>query len=110
MKHTKFIERVTDYGARQEILKQGNKILGWIEQYASNNANVHEIGKWFFALGKPSQKYPIQYVCDRLDEAEYKLLEAVNYSYSNTTKHQEDVLEDESLANEAFDDRGDYYG
>ena len=25
-------------------------------------------------------------------------------------KHQEDVLEDESLANTSFDDRGDYYG
>lgn len=110
MKHTKFIERVTDYGAKQEILKCSNKILGWIEQYASNNANVHEIGKWFFALGKPSQKYPIQYVCDYLYEAEYKLFEAVNIPYPHITKHQEDILEDESLANEAFDDRGDYYG
>jgi len=110
MKHTKFIERVTDYGAKQEVLKRGNKILGWIEQYASNNANVHEIGKWFFALGKPSQKYPIQYVCDNVEEAEHKLFEAVNDTYFHEIKHQEDVLEDESLANEAFDDRGDYYG
>lgn len=110
MKHTKLIERVTDYGAIQEVLKHGNKILGWIEQYSSNSANTQEIGKWFFAIGKPSQKYPIQYVCNTLDEAEHKLCEAVNNTYFRPTKHQEDVLEDESLANEAFDDRGDYYG
>ena len=108
MKHTKLIERVTDYGARQEVLKHGNKILGWIEQYATNNADDNEKDKWFFALGKPSQKYPIQYVCNNVEEAEHKLFEAVNDTYFHKIKHQEDILEDESLANVPFDDRGDY--
>ena len=106
----KLVATVTDYGAKREILKKGNKILGWIEQYAFNNANSHEIGKWFFAMGKPSQKDPIQYVCDTADEARNKLFEATNDLGYIGHKHQEDILEDESLSNVPFDNRGDYYG
>ena len=37
-----FVERVTDYGAEQVLLKKGNKILGWTENYPENTAVYNE--------------------------------------------------------------------
>ena len=56
------------------------------------------------------QKDPVQFVCNDEDEAVRALTNTLEQMGYMGSKHQEDVLEDESLANEAFDDRGDYYG
>lgn len=72
-----FVNKIEDYGVKREFIKRGNKILGWIEQYTENNANDDEKGKWFFVIGKPSQKYPTQYPCNTEEEAREKLLEAI---------------------------------
>lgn len=68
----KLIIKPTDYGAYREILKDGNKILGWIEQYPITN--LPESGKFFYAFGKPSQTNYISFQCDTLKEAEDGLL------------------------------------
>lgn len=104
------LTKITDYGTRQVLIKDRNKILGWAEPYSSYSANTHEIGKWFFCIGKPSQKDPVQFVCNSEDEAVKALTNTLEQMGCMGSKHIEDVLEDESLANEAFDDRGDYYG
>lgn len=68
----KLIIKPTNYGAYREILKDGNKILGWIEQYLTSN--LPESEKFFYAFGKPSQSSYISFTCGTLKEAEDGLL------------------------------------
>lgn len=61
------VRKDTDYGAFREIFKDGNKIIGWIEQRPN--------GDFYYAYGKPTQKEPYMiYICETLDEAERRII------------------------------------
>ena len=68
-----FLHKHTDYGAYREILKDGNMIVGWVEQYP--HSTLPESDKWFYAFGKPSQTSFMAFQCDTLEEAKTKLIE-----------------------------------
>lgn len=69
----KFVIKQTDYGAYREIYKEGNKILGWIEQYPTTN--LSESNKFFYAYGKPSQDHYVSFTCDTLEQARKEFLD-----------------------------------
>ena len=75
MKTLKSIIQHTDYGVDRRVVKYGNKILGYMEPYPKYTACDEEKGKWFYALGKPSDN-PITYRCNNEDEARNVLYEA----------------------------------
>ena len=64
----KFVKSNTDYGAYRELLKEGNKIIGWIEQRTN--------GKQLYAFGKPSQSNFISFECETLQQAKNEMLNA----------------------------------
>lgn len=68
----KFVKSNTDYGAYRELLKEGNKIIGWIEQRTN--------GKYFYAFGKPSQSNFISFECETLQQAKNEMLN-VSFKY-----------------------------
>ena len=79
MKALKSIIQHADYGVDRRIVKYGNKILGYMEPFPTNTACDEEKGKWFYALGKPSDD-PITYRCNTEDEARkalYEVTEAI---------------------------------
>lgn len=79
MKILKSIIQRTDYGVDRRVVKYGNKILGYMEPYPKHTACDEEKGKWFYALGRPSDN-PITYRCDSEDEARdalYKATQAI---------------------------------
>lgn len=63
----KFVRKDTDYGAYRELLKNGNKIVGWVEQRPT--------GEFFYAYGKPSQSSYISFECKSLLEAKEEIIE-----------------------------------
>ena len=105
MKTLKSIIQHTDYGVDRRVVKYGNKILGYMEPYPQYTACDEEKGKWFYALGKPSDN-PTTYRCNTEDEARNTLYTIIESQVN--PKCMEDVLEDESLSNTPFDNRGDY--
>lgn len=72
MTNLKLIVKPTDYGAYREILKRGNKILGWLEQRPKTN--LEESETYFYAFGKPSQSSYCSFGCKTLEEARNGLL------------------------------------
>ena len=62
----KFVRKDTNYNAYRELLKSGNKIIGWIEQRPN--------GKYYYAFGKPSQTSFISFECDTLSIAKNEML------------------------------------
>ena len=66
MTKLKFVERITDYGTKQAILKSGNKILAWVEERSDN---------CYYAFGKPSDSSYISFVVDSIEEGKQKILE-----------------------------------
>lgn len=74
-----FVERVTDYGAEQVLLKKGNKILGWTENYPENTAAYNERGKWFWCVGNPNQvHYETTYKVNDKEDGKKVLMELYN--------------------------------
>lgn len=63
----KFVRKDTDYGAYRELLKNGNKIVGWVEQRPN--------GDFYYAYGKPSQSSFISFECESLDVAKAEIVE-----------------------------------
>lgn len=83
MKTFKSIIQRTDYGVYRRVVKYGNKILGYAEPYPKHTACDEEKGKWFYALGKPSDN-PVTYRCDSEGEAcnaLYKATQAIVNDY-----------------------------
>ena len=79
MKMLKSTIQHTDYGVDRRVVKYGNKILGYMEPYPKYTACDEEKGKWFYALGKPSDNpsdNPITYRCNTEDEARNALYAA----------------------------------
>ena len=66
MTKLKFVERITDYGTKQVILKSGNKILAWVEDRSD---------KYYYAFGKPSDSSYISFVVDSIEDGKQKILE-----------------------------------
>ena len=66
MTKLKFVERITDYGTKQVILKSGNKILAWVEERSD---------KCYYAFGKPSNSNYISFVVDSIEDGKQKILE-----------------------------------
>lgn len=62
-----FRTKNTDYGAYRELLIEGRKILGWIEQRPN--------GYFYYAYGKPSQYSFISFECDTLEQARKEIVE-----------------------------------
>ena len=75
--HTHLIIKPTDYGAYREILKQGNKIVGYLEAYPKDTAVDEEKGKYFYTFSKPSATDFVSYRCDTLEEARKQLMKGV---------------------------------
>ena len=68
MTKLKFVERMTDYGTKQAILKSGNKILAWVEECSD---------KYYYAFGKPSDSSYISFVVDSIEDGKQKILENI---------------------------------
>ena len=66
MTKLQFVERMTDYGTKQVILKSGNKILAWVEERSD---------KYYYAFGKPSNSNYVSFVVDSIEEGKQKILE-----------------------------------
>ena len=66
MTKLRFVERMTDYGTKQAILKSGNKILAWVEERSD---------KCYYAFGKPSDSSYISFVVDSIEDGKQKILE-----------------------------------
>lgn len=64
-----FRTKNTDYGAYRELLKEGRKILGWIEQRPN--------GDFYYAYGKPSQSSFISFECKTLEQARKEIVESI---------------------------------
>lgn len=75
MLNLKFAERTTNYGAKQVLLKNGNKILAWIESYPKYTAVDEEDNKYFYAFGKPSDNNYLSFRVDTIAEGKQKILE-----------------------------------
>ena len=75
MPNLRFVERTTDYGAEQVLLKSGNKILAWIESYPKYTAVNEEVNKYFYAFGKPSDKNYLSFRADTIEEGKQKIME-----------------------------------
>lgn len=75
MLNLKFVERTTNYGAKQVLLKNGNKILAWIESYPKYTAVDEEVNKYFYAFGKPSDNNYLSFRVDTIAEGKQKILE-----------------------------------
>lgn len=70
----KWVERITDYGAAQILLKKENKILAWIESYPKNTAVDEEKDKYFYAFGKPSDNNYLSFRVDTIEEGKTKVM------------------------------------
>lgn len=66
MTKLRFVERITDYGTKQAILKSGNKILAWVEERSD---------KCYYAFGKPSDNDYLSFRVDTIAEGKQKILE-----------------------------------
>ena len=66
MTKLRFVERITDYGTKQAILKSDNKILAWVEESPD---------KCYYAFGKPSDDNYVSFVVDSIEEGKQKILE-----------------------------------
>ena len=66
MTKLRFVERITDYGTKQVILKSDNKILAWVEERSN---------KYYYAFGKPSDSNYISFVVDSIEDGKQKILE-----------------------------------
>ena len=66
MTKLRFVERITDYGTKQAILKSGNKILAWVEERSD---------KYYYAFSKPSDLSYISFVVDSIEDGKQKILE-----------------------------------
>ena len=66
MTNLRFVERMTDYGTKQAILKSDNKILAWVEERSD---------KCYYAFGKPSDSSYISFVVDSIEDGKQKILE-----------------------------------
>ena len=80
MKKLHFVEKITDYGSKQVLLKLGNKILGYIEAYPKFTACEDEKNKYFYGIGKPNNKnFAVSYTLNTLDECIDSLWEIFDY-------------------------------
>jgi len=68
----KFVRKDTDYNSYRELLKKGNKIIGFIEQRPQGN--FEDSNKFFYAYGKPSQSSFISFTCDSLEQARKEII------------------------------------
>lgn len=71
----KWVERITDYGATQILLKKGNKILAWIESYPKNTTVDEEKDRYFYAFGKPSNNNYLSFRVDTIEEGKIKVMD-----------------------------------
>lgn len=77
MKNLKFVCKPTDYGTYRELLKDGNKIVGWVEQRPKTNSKENEM--YFYAYGKPSQTSFISFNCKTLKQAKEEIVNNLDY-------------------------------
>ena len=68
----KFVRKDTDYGAYRELLKNRNKIIGFIEQRPSGD--FEDSNKFFYCYGKPSQNSFVSFTCNSLEQAREEII------------------------------------
>ena len=71
-----FKRKDTDYGAYRELLKDGKRVRGWVEQLTPEGSEAYG-GDFYYAYGCPSkvERTADIYICKTLEQARKEIIE-----------------------------------